>query len=147
MNDPEKELCKLLKEKWSLKGDLMQRRISFHRGYLEPKLITKPTIICGHVRADQRMLPETALIQLEVECLVSATVYIWSENRSISAQEKAKDLKWSMMEEIQRILAKEALPSGWEWAYVVSHENRDEPALDPPLMGEHLIIYVKCVRL
>jgi len=147
MNDPEKDLCELLKEKWALTGSLAKERISFHRGYLEPKLITKPTIICGHVRADQKMLPETALIQLEGECLASATVYVWSKNRSISSQEKAKDRKWSMMEEIQRILAKETLPSSWEWSYVISYENRDEPALDPPLMGEHLIIFIKYVRV
>jgi len=147
MKDPETELLTLLTENWALTGSYSKKNIRFHRAYVDPKLLRpKPQVIVGHVRAQQEMLPETAMVQLHGEYRVTATVYVWSQDSSIPKQEDAKDGKWTIMEEIQRILKEATLPSGWEWAYVEAHENRDEPLLSPPLMGEHLIVFVKYTR-
>jgi len=146
LNDPESELKTLLETEWSLTNDYAKENIRFHRGYVDPKIIRKPQIIIGHVRANQSLLPEISISQLEGDYRASITVYVWCKDRAIESQESAKDGKWTMMEEIQRILAKETLPSEWQWAYVEAHENRDEPLLEPPLMGEHLIVFIKYVR-
>ena len=145
MVDMEDQLKTFLHEKWSLTDEGYKKDVDveFHRGYLEEEQIPsdKKEVQVGHSSGSQELLH--AGVELKGEATLTVLVSVRAAQDTIADVEAAKDSKVKIWDEIERILLKETpLPSGWEYSWVSSYENRDVPG-PTPLISE--LLYVKVV--
>lgn len=145
MNDPEMELLQLLKEKWSLTGELDAGKMDFIRARRPVEQVLKPTVYTDHREGSQNPIG-SSLVVLEGDYLALVGIQNKARGSSVTEIEVAKDDQWSMWEEVERILGEEALPSGWKWAYVPKFANRDDYGSAPPIVAEELTVLIKYMR-
>jgi len=145
MSDFEKQLRDLLKDNWSLTGDLADVNIDFHYGYKTPDQILKPQVQVGYFRHSQVL--QSAEDDIEGDAELSVTLIHKAKLDTPAEIEAAKANRVLMREEVERILGtKEILPSEWEYAYVSSFENADLPDEEPPIIREILTVMVKYIK-
>lgn len=146
MNDPEKELLVLLEGAWSLEEKLKDEKLEFIRVRRPDEQLAKPTIFTDHREGSQTPIASDPTV-LEGDYIALIGVQRKAKDSSISEIGTAKDDKWSMIEEVQRILREEALPAGWVWAYISRFLNRDDYGFSPPIMEEELTVLIKYTRM
>jgi len=145
LNDLEKELLEYLEKKWALKEDLKKKNVSFHRAVKEPEDIVKPDLNVQHSRLSQSPIGAKAdsLEGADSELII---IRVKAKSERVKDIHYAKELKWKMMSEVDRILREGSkngtLPSGWEDAYVSTSDCFDNLAFKPPIMEERLAVRI-----
>lgn len=143
MSDFEKELKDFLETNWTTTGTIKKTDVNFHYGYKKPVQIRpkKMDVQVGYLRHSQVLHDGSGDIEGDGGLTVLLTVR--SARDTTASVQTAKATRTLMRDEVQRILKEVALPSGWEWAYVSSFENRDLPDKEPPYIRELLTVTVK----
>lgn len=149
MTDLEKTLLTtILKGKWALTGKLAIAKIIWTRSFWRAEsggTFEDPRIEVSHIN-----VPRHQEVGQLFHFFARVRVYKWSTGSSDARITTAKDLKWQMMEEIQRIIAlydpntgSQALPTNWKDILIMSCRSIDVEELKRPLLGEEFVIRIK----
>jgi len=147
MANLEKQLRDLLYNNWSLLEPYAKdTNIIFNYGYMREEQIPskKMVIQIGHLRESQNLLHSGG--SLEGEALLTAKILVRAKQDKVSDIESAKDKKFTIKDEIERILLEATLPSDWVHAFIQNSENTDLPDYEPPIISELMSILVKYIR-
>jgi len=147
VKDPVVELKDLIYSKWSLTGSLRRTLLDWKLSIQPVEAIKKPRLTFLSLRSSQAPISGSILEGLEGDARLRILVEMRPKN-SVDAHVKAKkEVEWKILEEIQRILLKETLPSGWIHAYVLDTRNLDDFDYEPPLLRRQITVLVKYVRM
>jgi len=142
MRDFEDELRTLVRDKWSLTGNLARKKLLFTTSILSPEEIVKKTLEFHLMGGSQRPL-SAQVGSAEGDARVGVLIRVKAKSESRKAIEEAKKSKADMRIELDRIVRKETLPTDWEFALLERWDNRDSRVFTPPLIQDEVIVRIK----
>jgi len=142
MRNFEDELRTLVRDRWSLTGDLARKKLLFTTSILSPEEIVKKTLEFHGIGGSQRLL-SAQVGSAEGDAGVGVFIRVKAKSQSQKAIEEAKKFKANMRIELDRIVRKEELPTGWEFALVERWVNRDSRVFTPPLIQDEVTVRIK----